>query len=164
MRDLVGRPIGNFVIVSRRGAGTFGVVYLARHQYLNERQSAITFLHAQDVTTAQGRAAFLKEAHTLERLRRPSILAIDDFGFFDNAASAEQSLHHSASNPQASNEKDETTTRENTVTWCSPLLPPGATPGQEYAQPEVWPSPLRVHHSDRTRSTQRRRYRTSQHC
>src|SRR5258708_21954229 len=82
----IGSSIGNYRIISRLSAGTFGSVYLASHIVFASRPKvAIKLLHA-NIASQSEREHFLQEARFLEKLRHPSILSIIDAGLSNNFA------------------------------------------------------------------------------
>jgi tetratricopeptide (TPR) repeat protein/tRNA A-37 threonylcarbamoyl transferase component Bud32 len=78
--NIIGRNIGNYVIVAEIASGSFGQVYRAQHTYLTKRLVAIKFLHSTYLDSLQERERFLQEAQFLEILKHPHILPIIDVG------------------------------------------------------------------------------------
>ena len=79
MRDLVGRTLGRYRILSKIGQGGMGVVYRAHDERL-DRDVAVKVL-PEDVADDPDRLArFEREARAVARLDHPSLLAIHDFG------------------------------------------------------------------------------------
>jgi len=79
MRDLVGRTLGHYRILSEIGQGGMGVVYRAHDERL-DRDVAVKVL-PEDVADDPDRLArFEREARAVARLDHPSLLAIHDFG------------------------------------------------------------------------------------
>jgi serine/threonine protein kinase len=80
---LVGQQIGNYRIMAPVAAGAFGIVYQAKHQYLQDRVVAIKVLHMH-LSTAEEQQRFVREAQLLEKLQHRHILSILDVGIFNN--------------------------------------------------------------------------------
>src|SRR5215472_11050190 len=76
VKNLVGRQIGNYRLVSVLGQGGFATVYQGEHILLG-RQVAVKMLN----TTVTGDAvkAFLTEARTIASLEHPHIVRVYDF-------------------------------------------------------------------------------------
>ncbi len=81
----VGKVLGNYRIIDEIGSGSFGVVYRGEHLYLSHRQVAIKIMHSSHFDTWHDRESFLSEAHLLELLRHPHILALLDVGIHEGA-------------------------------------------------------------------------------
>jgi serine/threonine protein kinase len=75
--------IGNYRILSTIAYGSFGRVYLARHEVLTERVVALKLMHAVPLSSEQERDQFLQEARILELLKHPYILPIMDVGIHE---------------------------------------------------------------------------------
>lgn len=75
--------IGNYRILSTIAYGSFGRVYLARHEVLTERVVALKLMHAVPLSSEQERSQFLQEARILELLKHPYILPIMDVGIHE---------------------------------------------------------------------------------
>jgi len=76
---LVGRALGDFVVVERIGAGGFGAVYRAEQPAL-ERQAVIKVLHQRLRSSEVGTQRFLREARLASRLDHPYAAHIYAFG------------------------------------------------------------------------------------
>ncbi len=76
---LVGRALGDFVVVERIGAGGFGAVYRAEQPSL-ERQAVIKVLHQRLRASEVGTQRFLREARLASRLDHPYAAHIYAFG------------------------------------------------------------------------------------
>jgi len=79
MKDLVGRTLGQYQIISEIGRGGMGAVYKAWHQVL-ERYVAIKVLAPHLVWKEDFVERFLREGRTAARLKHPSIVTIHDVG------------------------------------------------------------------------------------
>ena len=76
---MIGRVLGGFEIVLEIGRGGMGVVYEARQQSLN-RTVAVKILPAEMAGDATTAARFVREAHSMARLRHPNIVDVIDVG------------------------------------------------------------------------------------
>ncbi|MEC7521562.1 MAG: serine/threonine-protein kinase [Myxococcota bacterium] len=74
---------GRYRILSRLGAGGFGVVYLAEHVALR-RRVAVKLLEIQGGRRPEVRDRFLREARLGAAIRHPNVVAIHDFGFLED--------------------------------------------------------------------------------
>ncbi len=82
--DLVGLQVGHYHIVSRLGAGSYGVVYRARDTQL-QRDVALKMLHSP--MDAAQRRQFLQEARALSELGgHPGIVQIFHWGEYEGRA------------------------------------------------------------------------------
>jgi serine/threonine protein kinase len=79
----IAKQIGNYLVVSEIGSGSFGVVYRGEHIFLPNRAGAIKLLHAPPLDSWQDRESFLLEARLLEMLKHPHILPILDVGIHE---------------------------------------------------------------------------------
>lgn len=77
----VGEVVGNFRLVRELGEGGMGRVFLAEHKQIG-RQVAIKFLLPKYRYSSQFFERFKKEASLLVRLKHPSIVQINDFGWY----------------------------------------------------------------------------------
>jgi eukaryotic-like serine/threonine-protein kinase len=68
-----------YEIVAPLGRGSTGVIYKAKHTFLN-RTVALKVLHPQLVKEAESVARFSREAQAVSALSHPNIIAIHDFG------------------------------------------------------------------------------------
>ncbi|MEQ8461691.1 MAG: protein kinase [Sandaracinaceae bacterium] len=73
---------GRYRVLSRLGAGGFGVVYLAEHVAL-QRRVAIKLLEIQGGRRPQVRDRFVREARLGAAVRHPNVVSIHDFGFLE---------------------------------------------------------------------------------
>jgi tetratricopeptide (TPR) repeat protein len=80
---LVGQQIGNYRITAPIAAGSYGFVYQAKHQNLQERIVAVKILHMH-LSVDEEQQKFLREAQLLEKLRHSHILSVLDVGIFNN--------------------------------------------------------------------------------
>jgi serine/threonine protein kinase/tetratricopeptide (TPR) repeat protein len=71
--------VDRFDVVRILGKGGMGTVYLARDQRL-DRLVAVKVLHAEDLTDAERRARFLREARTAAAIRHPNVATIYEVG------------------------------------------------------------------------------------
>lgn len=78
--DLFGQQLGNYHLLRVLGQGTFAVVYLGEHRYL-ERLAAIKVLQMRIEPARQ--EAFRREARTIAQLTHPHIVAVHDFDIQD---------------------------------------------------------------------------------
>jgi serine/threonine protein kinase len=78
MRDLVGRTLGHYRILSEIGQGGMGVVYRAHDERL-DRDVAVKVLPEEVAGDPDRLARFEREARAVARLDHPSLLAIHDF-------------------------------------------------------------------------------------
>ncbi|HAA58725.1 MAG TPA: hypothetical protein DCE42_28440 [Myxococcales bacterium] len=76
---LVGRIVGNYRLIQRKGEGGFGVVYYAEHRDLGTR-FAVKILHPQYSANKQVAERFRREALAAGRLRHEHVVYIADFG------------------------------------------------------------------------------------
>lgn len=78
--ELLGKRLGNYMLVSELGSGTYGSVYLGKHALLENRPLvAVKVLHAS-LRTETERERFLREARLLDALKHPNILPVYDAG------------------------------------------------------------------------------------
>jgi len=80
---LLGKKIGNYVVVRLLGAGGMGEVYLAEHPQIG-RKVAIKVLAAHLLTTAQLATRFLDEARAVARIDHPNVIDLYDFGTLED--------------------------------------------------------------------------------
>jgi serine/threonine-protein kinase len=76
-RDLTGRQVGHYQILSRLGEGGMGVVYKARDTHL-DRFVAIKVLPAELVADSDRKRRFVQEAKAASALNHPNIITIHD--------------------------------------------------------------------------------------
>jgi len=81
-RDLVGRSVGPYEVVSRLGAGAMGDVYLARDAKL-DRHVALKLLSADVAADPLRFRRFHDEARAASSLNHPNILIVHDVGDVD---------------------------------------------------------------------------------
>ena len=80
---LIGKQVGNYHILSKINAGSFGSVYQGKHIIFDDDPIvAIKVLH-NTLYTQQERAEFIQEARILKKLQHSHILQILDAGFQD---------------------------------------------------------------------------------
>ncbi|MFN8533344.1 MAG: serine/threonine-protein kinase [Dehalococcoidia bacterium] len=70
---------GNYLIEARIGQGGMGVVYRARHTYL-DRLAALKIVNEPLVRTPAARERFLREALTAARLKHANLAQVYDYG------------------------------------------------------------------------------------
>jgi serine/threonine protein kinase len=75
--------IGNYHVLSTIAYGSFGRVYLARHNVLTRRMVALKLMHTIPLSSPEEHEQFLNEAKILELLQHPFILPILDVGIHD---------------------------------------------------------------------------------
>ncbi len=80
---LVGREVGGYVIEFALGEGGMGLVYQARHPFL-DRRFAIKVLRPEFAANLQLSSNFVREAQTLSALKHPHIIDIVGFGPLDD--------------------------------------------------------------------------------
>ena len=80
---LVGREVGGYVIEFALGEGGMGLVYQARHPFL-DRRFAIKVLRPEFAADLQLSSNFVREAQTLSALKHPHIIDIVGFGPLDD--------------------------------------------------------------------------------
>jgi CheY-like chemotaxis protein/tRNA A-37 threonylcarbamoyl transferase component Bud32 len=68
-----------YEIISTLGRGSTGIIYKARHMYLN-RLVAVKVLHPQLVSETDSVSRFKREAQAVSALSHPNIIEIHDFG------------------------------------------------------------------------------------
>jgi eukaryotic-like serine/threonine-protein kinase len=78
-RDLIGRSVGPYEVLSRIGAGAMGDVYLARDAKL-DRHVALKLLSADVAADPIRFRRFHDEARAASSLNHPNILIVHDFG------------------------------------------------------------------------------------
>ncbi len=79
-RDLVGEILdGRFEVLELLGKGGMGIVYRARHRYL-EQEFAIKVLKAESADDPLAVARFLREAKSVSGLNSPHTVRVSDFG------------------------------------------------------------------------------------
>lgn len=79
-RDLVGEILdGRFEVLELLGKGGMGIVYRARHRYL-EQDCAIKVLRADSADDPLAVARFLREAKSASSLSSPHTVRVTDFG------------------------------------------------------------------------------------
>src|SRR5262245_37993589 len=76
-RDLTGRQVGHYQILSRLGEGGMGIVYKARDQHL-DRFVAIKVLPPELVADPDRKRRFVQEAKAASALNHPNIVTIHD--------------------------------------------------------------------------------------
>ncbi|MCB9638903.1 MAG: protein kinase [Myxococcales bacterium] len=76
---LVGRMVGNYRLLQRKGEGGFGVVYRAEHRELGT-SFAVKILHPQFSANRQAAERFRREALAAGKLRHEHVVYIADFG------------------------------------------------------------------------------------
>ncbi|MCK6513005.1 serine/threonine protein kinase [Myxococcota bacterium] len=76
---LVGRMVGNYRLLQRKGEGGFGVVYRAEHRELHT-SFAVKILHPQFSANRQAAERFRREALAAGKLRHEHVVYIADFG------------------------------------------------------------------------------------
>ena len=91
MRDLVGKTIGRYRILSRVGEGGMGEVFRAHDERL-DREVAIKVLPEEVATDPDRLRRFEREAQAVAKLNHPNILAIHDFGTEGDVAFAVMEL------------------------------------------------------------------------
>jgi ATP-dependent Clp endopeptidase proteolytic subunit ClpP len=80
---LIGKQVGNYHILTKINAGSYGSVYQGKHIIFDDDPIvAIKVLHA-NLYTQQEQAEFIQEARILKKLQHPHILQILDAGFQD---------------------------------------------------------------------------------
>jgi hypothetical protein len=80
-----GTRLGRYVLVERIGAGGMGVVYAAHDPDL-DRKIAIKLLHPDvfgEINSSHGEARLRREAQALARLSHPNVVAVYDYGLFE---------------------------------------------------------------------------------
>jgi serine/threonine-protein kinase len=82
-RDMAGRTVGRFRIVSVLGRGGMGIVWKAEDPVLR-RFAAIKFLPPHQAKSRVARQRFLREAQAASRLSHPGIATIYDVGEVDS--------------------------------------------------------------------------------
>jgi len=80
---LIGRTLGNYVVLEQLGAGGMGAVYLAEHPEIGLRV-AIKVLPKHLCEAPRFAARFKTEARAVTRLQHPNIIRINDFGRSDD--------------------------------------------------------------------------------
>ncbi|TNE48921.1 MAG: serine/threonine protein kinase [Deltaproteobacteria bacterium] len=75
---LVGRLVGNYRLLERKGEGGFGVVYLAEHNNLKTR-FAVKILHPQFSANRHIAERFRREALAAGKMRHEHVVSIADF-------------------------------------------------------------------------------------
>jgi serine/threonine protein kinase len=80
----IGQQIGNYHLVEIIAQGAYANVYKAEHNTLSNRLVAIKILHTAFVDPGGEHDVLSQEAHILERLKHPHILAVVDFGMYQN--------------------------------------------------------------------------------
>ena len=81
LRNLVGRAVGNYLVVEHLGQGGMAHVYKAYHTRL-ARYVALKFIRTELLEPAALRA-FEQEAKTLASLNHPNVIKVYDFGELD---------------------------------------------------------------------------------
>jgi hypothetical protein len=76
---LIGRQIGQYVIVRPIGQGGMGVVYEARHPILDQR-AAVKVLHKELASDERSLRRFFTEAMAISRAQHAGIVRVFDFG------------------------------------------------------------------------------------
>jgi Serine/threonine protein kinase len=81
----VGQQVGNYKIVSEIAQGTYANVYKATHSVLTSRIVALKILLKAFIGSEnEANNSLYQEAHILERLQHPHILALIDLGTYEN--------------------------------------------------------------------------------
>lgn len=85
-RQMIGKSVGRYHLLSQLGQGGVGMVFLAEDQE-SKSHVAVKMLHAHLVEHERARSRFFREAEVLSRLRHPTIVQVMDFlqlpeGFF----------------------------------------------------------------------------------
>jgi serine/threonine protein kinase len=81
-KDLSGRVVGSYQVLSRLGAGGMGVVYLA-HDLKLDRRVAIKVLSSELTADRDRLRRFHQEARAASSLNHPHIVIVHDFGELD---------------------------------------------------------------------------------
>lgn len=68
-----------YEVIMSLGRGSTGIIYKARHFYLN-RLVAVKVLHPQLIVDAESVARFKREAQAISSLNHPNIVSVHDFG------------------------------------------------------------------------------------
>jgi len=84
-RNLVGKTIAHYRILSLLGEGGMGVVYRAMDTKL-QREVALKFLSSRMIGDAEDRERFLNEARAAASLDHPNICAVHEIGEVDGLA------------------------------------------------------------------------------
>ena len=82
-RILIGKKVGNYVVVSLLGEGAQGVVYLAEHPEIG-RKAALKVLKSEAAGDRRAYARFVAEARAASAIKHPNIIDIFDFGRLDS--------------------------------------------------------------------------------
>jgi serine/threonine protein kinase len=78
-RELIGKTIARYEIVSLVGQGGMGVVYKAKHALL-KKTVAVKMLHPHLADNIDSMNRFKQEAEAASRLEHPNVAAVHDFG------------------------------------------------------------------------------------
>lgn len=78
-RELIGKTVARYEIVSLVGQGGMGVVYKAKHTLL-KKTVAVKMLHAHLADNIESMSRFKQEAEAASRLEHPNVAAVHDFG------------------------------------------------------------------------------------
>jgi serine/threonine-protein kinase len=76
---LIGKKVGNYVVVSLLGEGAQGVVYLAEHPEIG-RKAALKVLKSEAARDRHTYSRFVAEARAASAIKHPNIIDIYDFG------------------------------------------------------------------------------------
>src|SRR5579859_2992919 len=78
-RSLEGRNAGNYTLVRIIDQGGVGMVFSARHRFLDEK-AAIKLLHSASRATPELARRFFQEAKATRSIDHPNVVKIIDFG------------------------------------------------------------------------------------
>ncbi|MGA9655546.1 MAG: serine/threonine-protein kinase, partial [Polyangia bacterium] len=76
---MIGKKVGNYVVVSLLGEGAQGVVYLAEHPEIG-RKAALKVLKSEAARDRHTYSRFVAEARAASAIKHPNIIDIYDFG------------------------------------------------------------------------------------
>ena len=82
---MIGRAVGNYVVLERVGSGGMGTVYLAEHPRI-KRRVAIKVLRSELADDAEAVSRFFTEAKSANEIHNEHIIEILDFGEFEDGA------------------------------------------------------------------------------